>query len=48
MIQLVDSEGPDQTAEMCKLIWALTVRHAFSQVFYYENMPIQICWKFYH
>ena len=26
MILFVDSEGPDQTAQMCSLIWAFAVR----------------------
>ena len=87
MILLADSEGPDQTARMRRLIRAFAARicpknsfrmarpkgseaalpkklvsilksfrEAFGarygalniDFFHYENMPIQIYWKFYH
>ena len=38
MIMLVDSEGPDQTARMRSLIWALTVPFARRHVFAWRGL----------
>ena len=52
-LQSALSEDSDQTARMRSLIWIFTgrTRHNYGVAqcdIHYENLPIQIYWKFYH
>ena len=45
----MENKWPDETLRMCSLMWIRIIfvfRGSYNG--HYENMPIQIYWKFYH